>query len=214
MASDESIIEIIQKMVQEGEPQEKIIQTLRDLGVAEEQAQRLLLIAQADTFTLLKKEINALVKNSMTAQKKDFEQLIHSDIKKIEEQEKGQVAEIAKEQLKEVEQDMLEKNKAFEGRINQTITASQKSVSLVKSSLDSLQERLTKAELDVEQMKVHRFRKGSVLFSYAMLALGALLLIISIGLVFWNWPLDSNQMMLVIVLLLASVTLMFASIIS
>jgi predicted Zn-dependent protease with MMP-like domain len=214
MANEESIIEIIQKMVQEGESQEKIIQSLRDLGVNEEQAKRLLLIAQADTFTLLKKEINVLVKDSFENQKKEFEQLIHADVKKIEEQEKDQVKEIAKSQLKEVEEDLTHKTKAFEGRVNEAIGSSQKSVVMVKTALDSVQERLTQAELDVEQMKIHRFRKSSIIFSYAMLALGSVLLILSIYLIFSRWPLDSNQMLMVIVLMLASVTLMFASIIS
>lgn len=214
MASEESIIEIIQKMVQEGESQEKIVQSLKDLGVNEEQAKRLLLIAQADTFTLLKKEINVLVRDSFTGQKKEFEQLIHNDIKKLEEQEKGEVKEIAREQLKDVEEEMVQKTQAFEGRINDTIQSSQKTVGMVKTALDSLQERLTQAELDVEQMKVHRFRKGSIIFSYAMLVLGSMLLLLSVVLIIANWPLDSNQMMLIIVLMLASVVLMFAAIIS
>ncbi len=201
-------------MVQEGESQEKIVQSLKDLGVAEEQAKRLLLIAQADTFTLLKKEINVLVRDSFTGQKKEFEQLIHNDIKKLEEQEKGEVKEIAREQLKDVEEEMLQKTQAFEGRINDTIQSSQKTVGMVKTALDSLQERLTQAELDVEQMKVHRFRKGSIIFSYAMLVLGSMLLLLSVYLIIANWPLDSNQMMLIIVLMLASVVLMFAAIIS
>ena len=33
MGNKGSIIDIIQKMVQEGQPQEKILQTLKDLGV-------------------------------------------------------------------------------------------------------------------------------------------------------------------------------------
>jgi hypothetical protein len=214
MASEESIIEIIQKMVQEGESQEKIVQTLKDLGVNEEQAKRLLLIAQADTFTLLKKEINVLVKNSFEQQKKEFEQLIHDDVKKLEEMEKGEVKEVAREQLKEVEKDLLLKTQSFEGRVNETITSSQKTVGMVKTALDSVQERLTQNELDVEQMKVHRFRKGSIIFSYAMLFLGLVLLIISVYLIFLRWPLDSSQMIMVIVLMLASITLMFASVIS
>jgi hypothetical protein len=214
MVNDESIIEIIQKMVQEGESQEKIVQSLKDLGVNEEQARKLLLIAQADTFTLLKKEINVLVENSFNQQKKEFEKIIHNDIMRLEDQEKEQVKEIARDQLKEVEEEMLQKTKSFEGRVNEIIVSSQKSVGMVKTALDSVQERLAQTELDVEQIKVHKFRKGSVIFSYAMLLLGAMLLILSVYLIFARWPLDSNQMLMIIVLMLASVTLMFASIIS
>ena len=58
--ADESVINVIQRMVQEGQSREAILHTLNDLGVEDDQAKKLLLIAEADTFTLLKKEINAL----------------------------------------------------------------------------------------------------------------------------------------------------------
>ncbi|OQA31347.1 MAG: hypothetical protein BWY55_00534 [archaeon ADurb.Bin336] len=214
MGNKGSIIDIIQKMVQEGQPQEKILQTLKDLGVNEEQSKRLLLIAEADTFTLLKKEINYLVKDELLLQKKDFEEMIRKDIKFIEAEEKKNVAEIAKSQLKEVEEDIVASTKDFEGRVNKVIGDSQRSVSLVKVALDSLNSRLAQMELDVEQIKVHKFRKKSMFFSYTMLALGGIILLISIGLFFFNFnSLDIAQIVTICVLILASIVLMFASII-
>lgn len=214
MGNKGSIIDIIQKMVQEGQPQEKILQTLKDLGVNEEQSKRLLLIAEADTFTLLKKEINYLVKDELLLQKKDFEEMIRKDIKFIEAEEKKNVAEIAKSQLKEVEEDIVASTKDFEGRVNKVIGDSQRSVSLVKVALDSLNSRLAQMELDVEQIKVHKFRKKSMFFSYTILALGGIILLISIGLFFFNFnSLDIAQIVTICVLILASIVLMFASII-
>ncbi|HPM86040.1 MAG: hypothetical protein PHY04_03035 [Candidatus ainarchaeum sp.] len=214
MGSKDSIIDIIQKMVQEGQPQEKILQTLKDLGVNEEQSKRLLLIAEADTFTLLKKEINSLVKDELFSQKKDFEDMIHKDIKLIEDEEKMKVNEIARTQLKEVEGDIIASTKDFEGRVNKVIGESQRSVSLVKVALDSLNSRLAQMELDVEQIKVHKFRKKSMFFSYTMLALGSIILLVSIGLFFFNFnSLDIAQIVTICVLILASIVLMFASII-
>ncbi len=55
--TDTSIIEIIEKMVREGESEEKIVQTLKDLGIPQDKAKRLLLLGQADTFALLRGEI-------------------------------------------------------------------------------------------------------------------------------------------------------------
>ena len=91
--------------------------------------------------------------------KKDFEEMIRKDIKFIEAEEKKNVAEIAKSQLKEVEEDIVASTKDFEGRVNKVIGDSQRSVSLVKVALDSLNSRLAQMELDVEQIKVHKFRK-------------------------------------------------------
>ncbi|MCX6803168.1 MAG: hypothetical protein NTY48_01205, partial [Candidatus Diapherotrites archaeon] len=169
VSSQESIIDVIQRMVQEGQPREKIISTLYSLGVSDDQSKRLLLIAEADTFTLLKKEINGLVKQEMVLQKKDFEDLIKQEIRSIEEQQRMRVSEIAASQLKDVRTGIIEESKGFEGRINAVINDSQKTVSLVKVALDSIGARIAQLELDVEQMKVHKFRRKSMFFSYLML---------------------------------------------
>jgi len=124
------------------------------------------------------------------------------------------VNEIARTQLKEVEGDIIASTKDFEGRVNKVIGESQRSVSLVKVALDSLNSRLAQMELDVEQIKVHKFRKKSMFFSYTMLALGSIILLVSIGLFFFNFnSLDIAQIVTICVLILASIVLMFASII-
>lgn len=211
----DSIIEIIQKMVRDGEPRDKIVQTLMDLGVNQEQAKRLLLIAEADTFTLLKKEINSLVREEMDSQRKGFEELIHEDIAKAESEEKEKVGEIARAELKGVEKEIIDKTKDFEGRVDKTIGSSEKTVNMVKMAIDSIQARISQLEIDLEQIKIHKYRRGGRLISYTLLILGAATLFSSAALLFLNfYSLDSAQMMMVAVLILASIALMFASVIS
>ncbi|MFA5763216.1 MAG: hypothetical protein WC915_00200 [archaeon] len=213
--ANESIIEVIQKMVQEGQPREAILQTMYDLGVEEEQAKKLLLIAEADTFTLLKKEIGALVKSEFEVQKQDFQKIIHDDLDKIEASEKQQVREVAMEELGDAKQEIIEESKSFEGRVNKTISSSQKTVSMVKIALDSINERISETELDVEQLKVHKFRKRSMLLSYIMLVFGALSFIVAMGFfIFYFTELDITQMIMISMFILVSIILMFASIIS
>jgi hypothetical protein len=214
MVENESIIEVIQKMVQEGSSREKILQTLHDLGVNEEQSKRLLLIAEADTFTLLKREIASLVKSEFVEQKTGFVDLIKKDFERAEQEEKLKVTEIATASLRDVKEDIVSESRNFEGRINKVIGDSQKTVSLVKVALDSLNNRLSQMELDVEQMKVHKFRKRTIIFSYLMLALGTglLLLVVFLFLSGLN-SLDPAQIIMLAILSLASITLMFASII-
>lgn len=214
MSGQDSIIEVIQKMVQEGQPREKIVSTLRDLGVNEEQAKRLLLIAEADTFTLLKKEINSLVREEMLSQKKEFEDIIHKDIKSIEDSEKMEVTRIAGTQLKDVKTNIITESRGFEERVNKVINESQRTVSLVKVALDNLVSRIAQMELDVEQMKVHKFRKKSMNFSYAMLGLGGIVLAVAVWMMYTNFTsLDIAQIVMITIMMLASVTLMFASVI-
>lgn len=202
-------------MVQEGQPREKIVATLKDLGVNDEQSKRLLLIAEADTFTLLKKEINGLVKSELLSQKKEFEDLIKKEVRALEESEKDEVSVIASAQLKEVKNDIISESKGFEDRINKVINDSQKTVSLVKVALDSLGARIAQMELDVEQMKVHKYRKKSMFFSYAILGLGAVVLCVSLYLLFANFAsLDAQQIIVITIMALASISMMFASIIA
>ncbi len=213
--ANESIIEVIQKMVQEGQPQETILKTMYDLGVEEEQAKKLLLIAEADTFTLLKKEIGVLVKSEFEVQKQDFQKIIRADLEQIEANEKQQVREVAMEELGDAKQEIIEESKSFEGRVNKTISSSQKTVSMVKIALDSINERISEIELDVEQLKVHKFRKRSMLLSYIMLVFGALSFIVAMGffIVFFT-TLDMTQMIMISMFIMVSIILMFASIIS
>ncbi len=212
--ADESIIEVIQKMVQEGQPREKIIQTLHSLGVDDEQSKKLLLIAEADTFTLLKKEINFLVQDEFKEQRKNFEELIHDDLNKISIEGKVETKKLALDELSKVKEDIFSETKSFEEQINKTITSSQKTVGMVKIALDSINQKIAQMELDIEQLKVHKFRKKSMFFSYMMLGLGGFLLLFSLilfSLTFQN--IDSSQMIMISILILASITLMFASII-
>ncbi len=215
MVSNDSIINVIQKMVQEGQSRETILETLRDLGVNDEQSKKLLLIAEADTFTLLKKEINSLVREEFESNKKDFEDLIHKELINIEDKEKSRIKEIATESLKGVETDIRSESRGFQDSVNQTISTSQKTVSMVKIALDSINEKISQMDLDIEQLKVHKFRKKSMFFSYVMLALGAVLLIAGLSMFVINLKdLDIGQMMLLVVIMLASITLCFASIIA
>ncbi len=211
---EESIIEVIQKMVQEGQPREKIVATLHDLGVEDEQAKKLLLIAEADTFTLLKKEVNALVKDEFQEQRKVFEEIIHKDLEAIEQEEKGRVRELATAELGEAKEQVIKESKSFEERVDKIIGTSQRTVSMVKIALDSINERMTQMDLDIEQLKVHKFRKKSMFFSYTMLGFGAILLIVALAVFILRIAdLDMSQMLMIGILILASITLMFASII-
>lgn len=212
--NNDSIIQVIQKMVQEGQPREKIVSTLKDLGVNDEQAKKLLLIAEADTFTLLKKEIGSMVKDEFLKNKSDFDGLIYNELKKIEDSEKDRVKQVAMSQLGKVEEDVLTKTRLFEDRVNETIGTSQKSVGMVKIALDSINEKLSQVELDVEQLKVHKFRKKTMLFSYILITIGLFLLMFSMFLFYINFnKLDIQQMLLISIMVLASVTFMFASIV-
>jgi hypothetical protein len=213
--NNNSIIEIIQKMVQEGQSNEDIVKTLQGLGVEKEQSKRLLLIAEADTFTLLKKEINALVASELEDKRKEFENLIEQDIKKIEEKEKIEIKKMAENELNEVVIDIKEDIKKYQSKIDENIESSQKTVNLVKISLDTLNQKSSQLELDVEQLKVHKYRKSSKIISYLFLSLGLIILVFALYLMFLNFDkIDMSQIILISIALLGSISLMFASVLT
>ncbi len=215
MTGNDSIINVIQKMVQEGEPREKIIKTLAGLGVDQEKAKRLLLIAEADTFTLLKKEISSVVQEQVNSERKNLEKTIDLKINSLESKQKQSVIEVANQGLSDVQNRINKNMDSFAENINKLINTSNKRLSSVKSNIDTINSRLSKAEMDIEEVKVHKFRKSSVFFSYIMLAFGALCLFISVFLMLTGMDsLDNFQIILVAVLLLSSIAFSFASIVS
>ncbi len=82
--NETSIIEIIEKMVKEGRPQKEILKELKSLGIKEDQARKLLLLGEADTFALLKNEIRKIVKEDMKQEEELFRKLIVEIVKEEE----------------------------------------------------------------------------------------------------------------------------------
>jgi len=101
ISKEKSIIEILQKMVRENAPEEEIVNSLLSLGVSEEQAKRLLLIAQADTFTLLQSELDKIVKKQVDEKQKELEDKSQKFIDKtLAEKRKELDIELEKKSLK------------------------------------------------------------------------------------------------------------------
>ncbi|MBN1940619.1 MAG: hypothetical protein JW772_00390 [Candidatus Diapherotrites archaeon] len=83
-----SIMKIIAEMVRQGEPEDNIIKTLRELGVGEDEARRLLLVAQAQTFEMLKTEISRIIESHVSEDKPVLRDFL-----------KSQVSETAKQKM-------------------------------------------------------------------------------------------------------------------
>ena len=97
---EQSIIGIIERMVKEGQPESKILASLKALGVREDQAKKLLLLGESDTFTLLKNEIRKIVHEDMSKEEELLKQVIRQVI--VEEEKKlEQKMDTEMQQLKE-----------------------------------------------------------------------------------------------------------------
>lgn len=120
--SDKSIIQIIQKMVQENESEDKIITTLESMGVDETQAKRLLLIAQADTFTLLNSELDKIVDQKLAKQKEQMQKESTNFISSVLEQKKKEIESDMDKSFLRYKNDILDNQKKFQTSVNDTIS--------------------------------------------------------------------------------------------
>lgn len=192
---NKSIIEIIQKMVRENEPEEKVIDTLSALGVSKEQAKRLLLIAQADTFTLLSSEINKIVEESITKQQKRIEESSQKFVDKLlTEQGKTVTENIQKEFLKQ-KVILSETQQEFQKSVNDSISKIAKLNEEVYTSskanekmIDAIKKDLTETKLKGIRVRRSIARNALMLFGIISFILAFVLMIASIA---WQFNLDS-----------------------
>lgn len=190
-----SIIQIIQKMVQENEPEEKIVSTLISLGVSEEQAKRLLLIAQADTFTLLGSELEKMV----DAEVAEKQAKIEEDSKKFIEKE---LEEKKEEVKKEIEQDFLkrtadltDKQAKFQDSVNESISKIAKlnedsylAAEENKKTIDMVQKDLTETKL--KGVKVRRSLARNILIVFGIICFMIAVVMLLYSIVFASLNLD------------------------
>jgi DNA repair exonuclease SbcCD ATPase subunit len=161
---ESSIIELIESMVKAGESEEKIISSLKDLGVKEEQAKKLLLLGEADTFALLKSEIRKIVKDSIEQEKENLDKQIRNEVKQQTVHTKDMtINEVTKDievKEKELESDLkkykiaIETNrKEFQNNMYGTISDLTSTVDKTRHRSNELSERVTNMERDMGEIK-------------------------------------------------------------
>ncbi|MFA5763430.1 MAG: hypothetical protein WC915_01305 [archaeon] len=186
MTENTSIIQIIQTMVQNNEPEETIIKTLESLSVSREQAKRLLLIAQADTFTLLQSEINKIVDREVAEKQSEIEKRANIFVNNLlKEQQKNVEANIEKEFLKH-KLKLATEQENFQKNVNETISKIAKLNEDVfldskenKKMIDTIQRDLTETKL--KGIKLRRSIARNLLMAF-----GIINLILAFGLVIVN----------------------------
>jgi len=116
-----SIVSIIREMVKSGESEETILASLKELGINQKDAKKLLLLGEADTFALLQNEINKMVKEYFDKEKPMLEKHIKEEIKV---EEKAMTDRVEKRSLAAFKEDQkFIENQAtmFQARVNQSV---------------------------------------------------------------------------------------------
>ncbi len=180
-----SIIETISKMVREGKNEKKIVSELKVLGIKEEQARRLLLLAEADTFDLLKAEIKKIVRQDLAAEQPWIKKFIKTETE-IEEKRLSQdlmremsndLDEYEQKTTKEVEsfKDMLlSKMNIFQTKINSNIMALTGVIGKVKDSTVKIDEKVDMAQLDLTELRLKGTAKKLQLLRFTLIGAGVI----------------------------------------
>ena len=122
MTEETSIIKVIQKMVQDNEPEENIIKTLESMGVYPDQAKKLLLIAQADTFTLLSSEISKIVEEKLAMQKEAVKTESAIFITNLIDEKKREIKKSVEEEFLRYKTEVYDQEKKFQSNIMDSIS--------------------------------------------------------------------------------------------
>jgi len=175
MANDSdqaSIVSIIREMVKAGESEENIIKSLKELGIKQKDAKRLLLLGEADTFALLQSEINKMVKEYFDREKPGLESFIKQQLAQKEQDLVGRVEKRALNAFKEDQKFIENQATMFQARINQSVKNILELNDETKTSMRDLAGRVSETERITWSLKERVFgSKITKLVSMVLLAL-------------------------------------------
>jgi beta-xylosidase len=209
----QSIIQVIQRMVQENESEERIISTLTTMGVSEDQAKRLLLIAQADTFTLLSSEISKIVQTQVDEKKAQMENEMTKRLaQEIETKKKEISTEIEKEFLKN-KTSLSESQKQFQDSVKETISKIAKLNEDVYTIATENQKMIQTVEKDLTETKLKGIKVRRSITRNALLGIGILMFLMTIVTIVMSYTAPSNldQITTAIILALIGTALIYLS---
>jgi predicted phage tail protein len=208
-----SIIEIIQKMVREGESEEKIIQTLKDLGVEPEKAKRLLLLGQADTFALLQNEISKIVSKELEKQKSSLKEFIEDQAETAAEKEREQLTKAVISDLKEYEKDITGQSKTFQEQIQENVTKVTELSDRVKVKLNELGEAVHTIQMDMDEIKLKGIGSRNKWISTLLLFMGIAFCIGDILLFYtaFQGEITIDTMIITVIMALIGITMIFVA---
>ena len=211
---ESSIIEIIQKMVKEGENEDKIIRTLKDLGVEPDKAKRLLLLGQADTFALLQSEIGKIVRTEMEKERPEMKKYIEESSGEVSEEIRQKITKAVIADLKQYEKDVTGQSKTFQEQIEETLRSVSSLSDRVRVKLNELGEAVRTVQLDMEEMKIRGVGTRNKLITTFMIVLGLAAGVADIWLLYSTFGAPStsvDSVIIMVILAMISITFLFVA---
>ena len=211
--SEPSIIEIIQNMVREGESEDKILETLQQLGVDPKKAQRLLLLAQADTFALLRSEISKIVKQDLEAEKQNVNTFVQQQAQSSVSNVTKGISENLKKDLLSYENEIATQRKQFESQTTDTVQKFTDLAERIRIRVNEIGKDVQQVKADQDEIKLRGIWNQNRMVSLALLAFGVLFVLADLFLFIVNFGgvLTIDSVIIFIVMALIGLVMMFVA---
>lgn len=196
-----SLIKVIREMMQAGEPNEKILKTLTEMGVKKEQAKRLIKVGQAGTLTVLQQDIGKIARSQ-----------IENEIPALRKMVEDQLIKAKKDLKKSVKGELDEELEVFRGQVNEDIKLVNEATSSIEGKIGKIDEKVEDVRGEIKEMQMRRLGTKNEWVSL-ILVLGGLAFNFSalymFFITFGSITLDS--LILIAVIALTGITMLFGS---
>ncbi len=211
---DENIIQVIQDMIREGDSEKQIIQNLRELGVPQEKAEKLLLVAQADVLPVLQLEISRIVDKKVLEKKRDIIHSLQSELQLAEEKTTQQVKDKTGQEIKEYEKYLETKFAIVQSQVNESAKKAIETSDMVRDKLLNDENRIR--QLEAEGLGSKEMQRVVHKTANSIIAALGILFAIATAYIFYQYTsagtaVSTESLIIGVVLGLISVTLLFVS---
>ena len=198
-----SIIGAIREMMKNGEPDEKILKTLVEMGVKPEQARRLIMIGQADTLTILQSDIGRIAKGQIENEMPALKRMVENELMKTR-----------KELKKTVKDELDEEMEVFRGHMNEDLKLVNEVTGSLESKLGKIDEKVSDVRGEVKEMQMRRLGTKNEWLSLVLvvggLAFNAFAFIM-LYFIFTSASVTLDSLIMTIVTALTGITMLFGS---
>ncbi|MFH1587925.1 MAG: hypothetical protein ABIA76_01140 [Candidatus Diapherotrites archaeon] len=210
---EKSVIAIIQQMVKQGAEEEEIVKSLIELGVEKEQAKRLLLLGQANTFALLQGEIKKMIAEEIENQTPLIQKTIEEKSIKASAEIENKIKETSQKELQAMENEIKRKSANFQKEIDEKVKASTEITTKTKDKLNELGEAVGKVGMDLNELKLSGIGKRNQWISIILVVLGIAFFAFDayLFLTQFSGTLSTDSLIITIVFAMIGISLMFVA---
>jgi hypothetical protein len=198
-----SIVSAIRKMMESGEPEEKIIDTLVQMGVKPDQAKRLVMVGQADTLSILQEDIGRIAKTQIENEMPALQKIVETHLETT-----------AKELKKTVKDELDEELELFRRQVNEDLKLVNEVSSGFEGKIDKIDEKVEEVRGEVKEMQMRRLGTKNEWISLLLMAGGVIFNVFALYMVYMEFTSASitlDSLILIMVMALTGITMLFGS---